>query len=166
MASVTFLLNTGKKDRFGKYPIQMIFTDEGKRARISVGEKIEKKDWNKNKQRVRTSYAGSVEINSRLDFLEQEILRLYRIDKIDGKSVNLSKLKESLFDSINKSTKSDFFSLYEQFIEESAAQKAKTLLRPIELHLTTLQIIKILLKKNYYSIVLMKYSIQNYFHFY
>ncbi len=67
MATINFYLD--KADKKGNSPIHLRINCNGKQVKLSTGRKIKASDFNKSKQRAKSSNYDSIEINHYLDFL-------------------------------------------------------------------------------------------------
>jgi len=117
----------------------MSFSYEGKRIRVSTGEKIAPKDWLQEEQRVRKSSKESESINQRLINLANDFRGSYRELKNDAKPINLDTLKRRI-DKINDIVRSEYtlMGFIEHFIETRTAVSHGT----IKSYKTTREVLK------------------------
>lgn len=106
-------------------PIVLIFRYEGNRIKLSTGEKIHSENWNDNKQNVRKTFIGSVEINANLERKKELINKLYREAKISGINPTIDYLRQAYNKADEIEAEFDFFQFIEDFIEKQRPQKAK-----------------------------------------
>ncbi len=123
MASAKFNLRNPSSNQ--NTPIVLVFRYEGNRIKLSTGEKIHPDDWNDNKQNVRKSFIGSVEINANLERKKELINRLYRESKLKGIAPTIDYLRQAYNKADEIETEFDFFQFIEDFIEKQKPQKAK-----------------------------------------
>jgi len=91
MGKVRFNLH---RHRYGTI-VRLVFRYAGSKFVYYPGEQVSPGDWNKKAMRLRRGAPGWKEINSGLDRLEQEVLRLYRESQGDH-PLSMSALKISL----------------------------------------------------------------------
>ncbi len=82
MASVKFYLEK-RKNSDGVIPdknisILLSFSFDGERMWIGTGERIDSSKWDAEKQRVKPSATGALEINNVLQKKKEDILKIYR----------------------------------------------------------------------------------------
>lgn len=122
MASTNFYLDkkTSEKPTF----VFLSISDQGKRYRISTGEKIEPKFWNDRKQIAKKTYIGSLELNAFLNQFADTALNLLREAKTEKRVLNNAQLKERLKavyapQETVEDGSFDFWPCWKHFIEDS-----------------------------------------------
>ncbi|MDB4443251.1 site-specific integrase [Saprospiraceae bacterium] len=128
MATVNFYLKD-KNFIDKKTLVYMFFSYNGKRLKYSTGEKVLPKEWKEEKQIVKSSVTGSLEINQNLRDLENYIFKIYREHKTTQGIPTPSFLRTSLNNKFKKdqSTQDTFFDIYDKFIETTKSQvKSRT----------------------------------------
>ena len=138
MASVSFYLQN-KTDETTPCYIFMSFTFEGKRIRLSTGEKIAPKDWLKTEQRVSRKNKEAESINQRLISIADDYRRSYRELKNDTQPVNVSTLKRKV-DKINNVIRSEF--TLQGFIEHFINTRTSVSPGTIKSYKTTREVLK------------------------
>lgn len=114
----------------------------GKRIRLSTGISVAPKDWSNNKQKVRGSVTGSVDINARLAEMKSNIEKIYSSAVAKHKRVTNTYLKEAFY-SKNEDTASnklpsfkEYFHIYykraAQRLKPSSMKAYKSLLKNLE----------------------------------
>ena len=100
----------------------------GKRLQTTIGLQCSKKNWNFNKQRVKSSSSNSMDINKALDNVEQISKSIY----YDFHSTNIipspSDYKNKIHNKLNGNKTSDltFIEFFNDFIKKSEKNKAKS----------------------------------------
>lgn len=138
MASVKYYLHN-KKDETTPCYIFMSFSFEGKRVRLSTGEKIAPKDWLHNEQRVRKTHKESESINQRLISIANDYRSSYRELKNDALPVNVGTLKRKV-DKINNVVRSEF--TLQGFIEHFISTRTAVSPGTIKSYKTTREVLK------------------------
>ncbi len=116
MASVKYYLHNKEDDSEVCY-IFLSFSFDGKRVRLSTGEKVLPKDWLHDEQRVRKGLKESEGINQRLISIAESYRNAYRELKNEGQPINVTTLKRKV-DKLNNVVRSEFtlMGFIEQFI--------------------------------------------------
>jgi integrase len=110
--------------------VYLFFNFNNQRLKYSTGEKIKPTFWNLKEMRARetSKFTEALEFNSRLDKIAQKSLNIYRKLYNDETLINLKTLKEEFDKEFRKhqteSTKKDFFSFVDKFIEEGKGVKS------------------------------------------
>ena len=101
---------------------------EGKRIQTTLVLLCNKKNWNQNKQRVKSSSTDSMHTNKMLDYIESIVKEIYYESKSKGVSLSSSEFKNEIQSKLNgkEDNKLDFVSFFELFIEKSINTKSKT----------------------------------------
>ncbi len=117
--------------------IMLDATFDNKRLRLSTGEKIQARNWDQNRKRVKKTMKGSAEINLRIDELEDRVRRIYREMRLRHQTPTTQLIREEL--QRNQTQNGSFFDYFEEFI-----QSAKSKRRPntIENYRTTVNYLK------------------------
>ena len=101
--------------------------EKGKLLIYFTGETIEPDKWNTETQRVKRNVTGGVGINESLDKLFEAAKSIVRDHRLQNKPLSIVEFKTLLDVSRGKATqKTDFFSLYDQFVETESHLKAWT----------------------------------------
>ena len=72
MLKPSFYLDT-KSDKRQGYPIHLLIRQKGTQVKVSIGEKIKAKDWDKKSQSAKSSYNSHKFLNRYIQFLRDEI---------------------------------------------------------------------------------------------
>jgi len=124
----------GTPTKRGEYTIRMYITavprGNRKPITITVGRRIKKKDWDAVKQRVKTSYIGSPELNRFLNTLRVAVQRKYdeMCANLGAANVRESNFKPEvlrLFTPDEQETSKDFMTVFDEFIESQRLTSAK-----------------------------------------
>jgi len=102
-------------DKEGAAPIYINIHHRSHRLRYYTGERIKEGDWDKVKQRGKSSYIGYESLNDLLDVLAEEPKKIERNARISGIDCSIEYLKERL--SYNKSRPGNFIEIMEEFIK-------------------------------------------------
>lgn len=110
-----------RKDKDGNIveknvPIIYSFSFDGYRLKSTVGERIDKKHWDEDKQRVKGGRLR-VPINQRLEAFQAKLEKLYRESVVMEEQLTPEIIKKKLTTQKNSGRKLDDF--FEEFIEES-----------------------------------------------
>ena len=108
-------------DAEGAVPIYISIHHRSERLRYYTGERIKPWDWDKEKQRARTSYRGYVTLNDLLDSLAEEPRTIERNARISGIDCTIKHLKQQL--SYNRITPKDFIGVLDEFIREQRLRR-------------------------------------------
>jgi len=128
-----------RKIRTEDVPILLYFSFDGKRLQLYTRERINAKDWDEERQRVKPHVTGATQINAYLEALGDEVKRLYREAKTRYEIPTVQYIRENL--SINKkSSRKNMYDVIDEFVAiESRAQLWKkstaTKFRTIKKHL-------------------------------
>ena len=126
--------------------ILLSITYDGRRLQTTINEKVNEKNWNKNKQRVKGSCSDAFNINSYLDKVEKTAKDIYYKFKMDGFSPTKKQFKEKLFEKLNGVNSTlTFYDFVEDFIKRSENTKKPTTIKD---YLYTINCLKIFEKKN------------------
>jgi integrase len=124
MAQVNFYL----KDADAKEAslIYLYFSFDNKRIKVSSGESIKPAHWNSNAQRVKSSVAGSNEVNHALEKLAAEVMKVYRQMKLADEQVTPNAIRNKIdIIKTGKPTKHDFFGFCDSFIASVSHMRTK-----------------------------------------
>jgi len=91
---VLFWLNTGKKNRQGKYPLYCRITINGERAEISTGIFLGKDEFDAKKKRVKSKNPLSEQYNKLIDELSHKINHTYYQQVFQGNIPTATEIKE------------------------------------------------------------------------
>lgn len=138
MASVKFYLHNKGDETTPSY-IFMSFSYEGKRVRLSTGEKIAPKDWLKTEQRVRKTHKEAESINQRLISIATDYRNSYRELKNDSQAVNIKSLRRKI-DKIHNVVRSEF--TLQGFIEHFINTRTSVSPGTIKSYKTTREVLK------------------------
>jgi integrase len=119
MATTSFFLKENNPKQNRPTLIFLSFSYDGKRMRISTQEKIHAKNWNQNDQRARKTETGWQELNDRLNKIEEDYQKAYRILKSINKKITPEALTEKV-DEINGVVNKDnktFMGFIKEYIE-------------------------------------------------
>lgn len=124
MATTNFYLD--KKTSTEPTYIMFSLSDQGKRIRITSGEKILPKHWNGKKQQVKSTYAGCLQLNNYLKKFAEDVLNIYREAKTEEIDPKPKYIKQKLAELKTGVTEKeiDFIDLLNRFIEENRSTKA------------------------------------------
>lgn len=96
MVTIKFYLDS-KADKEYLFPIHLFIRQKNIQIKISTGEKIKKKDWDKKNQHVKSNFYRHKSINNYLNFLKEEVQKhLNTFPKITN-----SKLKNKILSIVN-----------------------------------------------------------------
>lgn len=118
MASLKFILKTQKEDKSGKCPLYIRLIQNRKTTLISTGIKLEKNQWDEDRQKVKKNYPNSTRLNAIL----ATKLADYSIKVLDEErkaaNVTANKLKKELVgkNSVN------FFKYAQKFLNDMRGQ--------------------------------------------
>jgi len=128
MAVRFYLKHTSK---IGERPINLVFRHNGLMFKYATGESIHPKYWDEEKQRVRKNYPGSPELNARLREFENKLLTLYSNAKINGGIPSPDILRVKMNETLKgvPKKKHSFFSVFENYIEQTKAVKKNTTIK-------------------------------------
>lgn len=138
MASVKFYLHNKGDETTPSY-IFMSFSYEGKRVRLSTGEKIAPKDWLKTEQRVRKTHKEAESINQRLISIASDYRNSYRELKNDSQAVNIKSLRRKI-DKLHNVVRSEF--TLQGFIEHFINTRTSVSPGTIKSYKTTREVLK------------------------
>lgn len=138
MASVKFYLHNKGDETTPSY-IFMSFSYEGKRVRLSTGEKIAPKDWLKTEQRVRKTHKEAESINQRLISIASDYRNSYRELKNDAQPINIKSLRRKI-DKIHNVVRSEF--TLQGFIEHFINTRTSVSPGTIKSYKTTREVLK------------------------
>ncbi len=119
MATTSFYLKENDAKQTRPTLIFLSFCYDGKRMRISTHEKIAAKNWNQNDQRARKTEDGWQALNERLDKIEADFQKAYRLLKSINKKITSESLTEKV-DEINGVVNKDnktFMGFIKEYIE-------------------------------------------------
>jgi len=123
MAKVNFYL----KDKKAKTEtlVYLFFSYNDVRLKYSTGEKIYPKNWNFENQRVKKSFAGSLEINNLFDRIQESVQKIHRVAITENHILTNEYLKEKLDKQINpdRNLPKGFFDFLSEFIEVNKVSK-------------------------------------------
>lgn len=122
MPITNLYLRTQKNDK--PRPIILSFSFDGKRIKLSTGEKILPKYWLKNKQQVSNTRTGSPEINQVLKHQKELVNKIYREAKLKGISPTITYIREQFNEGNQTESEHDFFEFVDKYIEQAASTKA------------------------------------------
>lgn len=118
MSSIQVVLRQ-KPNRYNEYPIAVRITKNRRSTYIFTGQYIDKKFWNKKKQRVRSSHPNSDRLNlliiTTLASCNEKLLEL----ETSKKPGSLKRIKETI---VNKEKK-DFASVADNYLENVLSRK-------------------------------------------
>lgn len=119
MATVSFYLH-GIESKKEENLIFLSFSYDGKRIRVSTGEKVNPKHWNAEEYRVRKTHKEAQSINHRLDKIAEDYRKAYRTLKAENKKVTNDALKIQI-DKSNNQIRSNrtLFGFISEFIEKA-----------------------------------------------
>lgn len=124
MASTKLILKNPYKD--GKCLIYLIYQDKGKKFKVSTQIKVLKEQWDG--KRIKGKSIEVLEANSKLSNLEDRIRNIETEILKEGRRLELELVKKLFFESFdekNKSTSTDFFRIYDEFIQTSRVTKCE-----------------------------------------
>lgn len=125
MPSINFYLD--KPDKKGRCPIFLMYRVKGKKFKTFTKQKATPKQWNRNKQRVKSAYTESEEINDELDKLEAKLKQTVRSLRHEEEDFDISDVKERFLGQTPRKKKKNLFSYFEHFITMKAdSQQRKT----------------------------------------
>jgi len=128
MASINFYLGIkkGQETHF----LYMYVRYGRNTFKYNTREKLEVKQWNPERQKVKPSVTGAAEINSYLESLEKKIDGIFREYKTQGIIPSVDLLKERMqLKVIEPQDKVTFFSLFEKFLSVSSNSKTYNTVR-------------------------------------
>ncbi len=117
------------KDQNIKTQIFLIFSFDGNRLRYYTGKRIEPKNWNKERQRAKSSYSSAITLNQFLNTTANFLEDTYNEYKIIGKRITIDILKKSLDKRFNSKGKNDLLERFDEYLESSANDKALSTIR-------------------------------------
>ena len=128
MASTNFYL----KESNSKFetPINVLFHFDGNRFKLSTGEKIAPKFWNFKAKRVKKSFPGSPEFNTKLDYIEGELQAIYRLSVSNKTPLTKESIRTEMMKRLSRSEekKKDLLEYFDEFIEiRKATDKPNTI---------------------------------------
>ncbi|MCI4671977.1 MAG: site-specific integrase [Bacteroidia bacterium] len=128
MASTNYYLD--KKNSEKPTYIILSISDQGRRYRVSTGEKILPSYWNDKKQIVKRTYTGSPELNAFLKKFAEAGLGILREEKTEGRTITNQDLKTRLnkffLPEEDKQVEDfSFWSVWEMFIQDSISKGRK-----------------------------------------
>ena len=129
MANVSFYLKVKKPDKMGRRPVIMQITFDKQRIRLHIGEKVNPKFWNDNKQRV-AQRKDSIEenvsdrINKQLDELESKTKKLINDAKLNSIPLSEEYFMNGLYKKEPDKTVRSFFELFKEYIDSNKPNRA------------------------------------------
>ena len=106
--------------------ILMSITFNGIRIQTTINEKIDEKNWNKKKQRLKGNSTDAFNINSYLMKIENNARDIYYKFKIEGIIPTKNQFKEKLSQKLNGvNTSLSFYDFVDEFIKNSKNSKKK-----------------------------------------
>ena len=148
MATTKLLIRENKINSDGKCVIYIRYTHNEKSFLISTSEKIAPELWDAKNQKVKKAYRGFTSLNDTLESKVEEVNLIARVAKQQKIDPTVEYVKEKLAatqegagreGAAAEPVQLDFFTLYEQFLVETDAQKAKS---TIIQHRTTISHLK------------------------
>ncbi len=121
MASIRFYIEKRTDKKTGKIrttnvPIFLSFTFQRKRLILYTQERINIKDWDFEKQRVKSHVRGATQINAYLESLADEVKGLYRDIRTRRETPTVQFIRENL--SIRKNISNrNFYDILDEFID-------------------------------------------------
>jgi len=104
--------------------ILMSITFNGIRIQTTINEKIDEKNWNKKKQRLKGNSTDAFNINSYLEKIENNARDIYYKFKIEGIIPTKNQFKEKLSQKLNGvNTSLSFYEFVDEFIKNSKNSK-------------------------------------------
>ena len=129
MPSINFYLD--KPDKKGRCPIFLMYRMKGKKFKTFTKQKAVPKHWNSDKQRVKSSYTESEEINDELDKLEAKLKQAIRSLKYEEVNYDIQDVRQRFLKQekpYKQKKKIGLFEFFDLFIEKQKARnKRKTL---------------------------------------
>ena len=118
------LVKKNKNDLIGN--LRLDCSINGIRFRKYLNIQVKESNWNKNKERIKSSYSNAFEINKRLDYIQNTINKIY-YDLINNEiPITKSELSEKYDEKINGiSRKDSFYDFCTEYIEVSKNSKTK-----------------------------------------
>ncbi len=160
MATVNFYLKeTESKTETVLY---LVYFCEAFRLKISTGEKIHPKKWNKISQRAKKSFTGYTDFNIFLDELAEEAKRIPRRIISERRGVTSDELKEGLLLFLGKQHKEaelGVFEALEEFLETKKGKLSSNYLKSVTTLKNHLQVFE---KKKRYKISFQKLNLAFY----
>jgi len=102
----------------------MSITFNGIRIQTTINEKIDEKNWNKKKQRLKGNSTDAFNINSYLEKIENNARDIYYKFKIEGIIPTKNQFKEKLSQKLNGvNTSLSFYEFVDEFIKNSKNSK-------------------------------------------
>ena len=126
--------------------ILLSITYDGTRLQTSINEKVNEKNWNKNKQRLKGSCSDAFNINSYLNKVEKTAKDIYYKFKVDGFIPTKKQFKEKLFKELNGvNSILTFYDFVEEFIKRSENTKKPATIKE---YIYTIRDLKVFEKQN------------------
>ena len=116
-----YYLNEKLADSEAAVPIYISIHHRSERLRYYTGERIRPENWDRERQRARTSYIGHASLNNLLDVLAEEPRTIERNARISGIDCTVEYLKQQL--SFNRIKPKDFVGTLDEFIKEERLRK-------------------------------------------
>ena len=115
--TVTFILKDPKSK--GETPVNLVFWYDQLRMKISTGEMIYPKYWNKKTRRAKKTkhFTESKNFNTRLNNQEQDVLSAVRDHLNENKTILPKRLREELIDTLRPKPKQEPISFFEAIQE-------------------------------------------------
>ena len=108
-----------KTGRKGQLPVYLyIYLDRKNRFKIYTNERIDPKFWDYDMQRMIKKATGATEFNNLLDTMEEEIKKINREARIQGKNVTIEYLRSMLTFARKKEKEFDYY--WNKFTEAEA----------------------------------------------
>ena len=117
MATVKYYTKNQKADRS---VLRLYFNYNGKVLKYSTKINVEQRLWDKNRQRMKRQAINSSEINKTLYNIEQSILSIYHNAISNEVYIDNTYLRDKLDLKLNRIEKEDFFSYWENYMEQKS----------------------------------------------
>lgn len=119
-------------DKHGKCRIRAVVCFSGKRVRISTGEYVAEKNWDKDQYRAKRNSTDSTSINASLSEIEARLSELYHVHKHHLNAEILHKA----FENNQTSPEQNFYSIFETFLSVAPfSENRKKVYRALYKHL-------------------------------
>jgi integrase len=152
MFSVKLYLKEPKSN--DKTLIYLSVNINGKRFKISTGEFVPPKYWNRKKEEITTGYKASMEINHLIQSMRSEVESVIRSKLTVKRTIDAREIRNEFNKSFQKKKAgNNFFDYYNEFIED---QKAHVKVGTLSSYKSTLNHLKYFNDKYHYNITFEK----------
>jgi len=124
--TINFYLNNDPKSAKAEKIIYLYIRDSGKTLTLHTGERLEPKDWDAKKQKVKRSYAGHPELNNYLSRYKERIQKIIRLAKIEDPFMPFEEIKKIILKEVKNKSEHDFFQILDLYINTKKPHFAHT----------------------------------------